>query len=77
MAYRHHNATAALRRLIKQDKSLTEFARRLDVSRQTIYLWLEHGVPAERVPWLVSRLRGTHTVSKHELRPDLWNEREG
>lgn len=61
--------SAALARLIEQEKSLTAFAKRLRVSRQTVYKWLNYGVPADRVPWLVARLRGNVTAA--ELRPDL------
>ena len=66
--------SAALARLIEQEGTVTAFARRLRLSRQTLYIWLRNGVPAERVPWLVTRLKGK--VSKHELRPDLWMAEE-
>ena len=62
--------SAALARLIEDQGTVTAFARRLRISRQSIYNWQRKGIPAERVQWLVTRLKGS--VTKHDLRPDLW-----
>jgi len=45
-----------------------KLAEAIGVSRQALYLWDK--VPAERVPAIVEATRGA--LSKHQLRPDLW-----
>jgi TorA maturation chaperone TorD len=47
---------------------LEAFQQRLGVSRRTVFLWKQHGVPAERAP----AVEAATGISRHRLRPDLW-----
>ena len=44
------------------------FQARLGVSRRTVFLWKQQGVPAERAP----AVEAATGISRHFLRPDLW-----
>lgn len=49
---------------------LDAFQQRLGVSRRTVFLWKQHGVPAERAP----AVEAATGVTRQRLRPDLWPE---
>ena len=55
--------------LLKRGLRFADLARRLGVDKATVTRWGQKGIPAERVPD-VERLTG---ISRHELRPDLWD----
>jgi DNA-binding transcriptional regulator YdaS (Cro superfamily) len=68
-------------RAIDAAGSLTELARRLDVSPQVVVNWRARGVPAERVLEIeratIDESTGEPSVRRSDLRPDLYppNER--
>jgi len=47
---------------------LDAFQQRLGVSRRTVFLWKQHGVPAERAP----AVEAATGMPRQRLRPDLW-----
>lgn len=47
---------------------LEAFQQRLGIARRTVFLWKQHGVPAERAP----QVEAATGVPRHRLRPDLW-----
>ncbi len=47
---------------------LEAFQALLGVSRRTVFLWKQQGVPAERAP----AVEAATGISRHRLRPDLW-----
>lgn len=57
------------RNKISESYSQAEIGRRLNVSQQTVFKWLNRRVPAERVIPLCELLNWE--ITPHELRPDL------
>lgn len=67
--YKKNNA---FKKLIKLAGSQSKLGKMCNVSQQTIFYWLQYGVPAERVIFLESLFDGV--VARYELRPDLYLE---
>ena len=62
---------ASLERAIELSGGLSALTRRLDLeNRQTVDMWRNRRVPAERAVQIEQALNGT--VKRHELRPDLF-----
>lgn len=62
--------TNAVREAVAAVGGLEAFQKRLRVSRRTVFLWQQQGVPAERAP----EVESATGISRHRLRPDLWPE---
>lgn len=60
----------ALLLLILMKQGVQNLADDLGLTRQSIYLWLEHGVPVERAIQLEQKY---HIVTRAQLRPDLYD----
>ena len=70
----------ALERAIEAVGSLTELAKRLEVSPQVIVNWRNRGIPAERVLEVekatLDDSTGEPRVTRYDLRPDLYPPEE-
>lgn len=65
----------ALQAAIDAAGTLTELARRLNVTPQVVSNWRSRGIPAERVldvERATANDDGVPMVTRHQLRPDLY-----
>lgn len=60
----------ALLLLILLKQGVQNLAEDIGLTRQSIYLWLDHGVPIERAIQLEQKY---HVVTRAQLRPDIYD----
>lgn len=61
------------RALIKGCGGSSAVARVFGIRPQAVSAWSRLGIPADRVPSMVTLARGYHLkVTAHDLRPDVW-----
>jgi DNA-binding transcriptional regulator YdaS (Cro superfamily) len=70
---------SAIKRAVEQC-GLTGLAKACKVSPQAVHKWIAKGVPAERVLAVeaatVDQTTGEPSVTRHDLRPDIYGERQ-
>lgn len=58
---------------VQKTMSLPTLAKKLGLTKAAVYVWRKNGIPVERVIQ-IEEITG---VSRHNLRPDLFDSNEG
>ncbi len=58
---------------IQKTMSLPTLAKKIGLSKAAVYAWRKNGIPVERVIQ-IEKITG---VSRHNLRPDIFDNNEG